>query len=107
MGIGSETNEPLPTVVEGLNNIEKISCGSEQSAAITTDGKVYTFGRGQDARLGHGESGGLNETYPRLVEELADKRMIYIDAGYLHMAAISEDGDLYTWGKNSYNQLVT
>ena len=72
LGVGSENNANLPTEVDGLDDmgVVFISCGSEQTAALTADGKVYTFGRGQDARLGHGETSGSNETYPRLVVEL-------------------------------------
>merc|ERR1712228_34177 len=43
--------------------------------------------------------------YPRLVEELEDKRVIHIDAGYGHMAAVTDAGEVYTWGKNTYSQL--
>ena len=105
LGVGSESNENLPTEIDGLKDVVFISCGAEQSAALTKDGKVYTFGRGQDARLGHGETSGSNETYPRLVEELDDKRVVYIDAGYAHMACVTEDGEVWTWGKNVYSQL--
>eukprot|EP01084_Bolivina_argentea_P081969 148433_1 len=105
LGVGSENNENLPTEVAGLHDIVFVSCGAEQTAALTADGKVYTFGRGQDARLGHGETSGSNETYPRLVEELEDKRVVYIDAGYAHMACVTEDGEVWTWGKNTYSQL--
>lgn len=32
-----------------------IACGSTYSAAITADGELYTWGRGNYGRLGHGE----------------------------------------------------
>lgn len=31
-----------------------IACGSTYSAAITADGELYTWGRGNYGRLGHG-----------------------------------------------------
>lgn len=106
LGVGSENNENLPTEIDGLQNVVFVSCGAEQTAALTADGKVYTFGRGQDARLGHGETSGSNETYPRLVEELEDKKVIYIDAGKGgHMACVTDNGEVWTWGKNTYSQL--
>lgn len=32
-----------------------VACGSTYSAAITADGELYTWGRGNYGRLGHGE----------------------------------------------------
>jgi len=106
LGVGSESNMLLPTAIPDLSNITMVSCGSEQTAALTADGKVYTFGRGQDARLGHGETSGSNETYPRVVDELLAHKIIHIDAGKgSHMAAVSDKGEVFTWGKNTHSQL--
>ncbi|KAL6521486.1 hypothetical protein OROGR_018055 [Orobanche gracilis] len=33
------------------------------------------------------------------------KRIVKISAGYHHSAAITEDGELYIWGKNANGQL--
>ena len=30
---------------------------------------------------------------------------MHIDAGYGHMAAVTDNGEVYTWGKNTYSQL--
>ena len=105
LGIGSENNEEIPRYIEGLSGVKYISCGSEQTACIDNDGKLYTFGRGADARLGHGKTGGLNETYPRIVDELSDEVIIQVDAGYNHMGCVTINGDVFTFGKNTYNQL--
>ncbi len=78
-----------------------ISCGADQTAVVTKDGELFVFGRGQDSRLGSGESAGVNETLPILVEELRGEKVVYVDAGYMHMGAITDDGVLWTWGKNT------
>jgi E3 ubiquitin-protein ligase HERC2 len=46
-----------PTLVSGLSgkNIVAISCGSSHSAAISAEGDLYTWGRGNYGRLGHGK----------------------------------------------------
>lgn len=36
-------------------HVVHIACGSTYSAAITVDGELYTWGRGNYGRLGHGE----------------------------------------------------
>jgi len=33
-----------------------VAAGSNQTAAVTDDGKLYTWGCGRDGRLGHGGS---------------------------------------------------
>ncbi len=46
-----------PTLVSALSgkNIIAISCGSSHSAAISAEGDLYTWGRGNYGRLGHGK----------------------------------------------------
>lgn len=36
-------------------HVVHIACGSTYSAAITVDGELYTWGRGNYGRLGHGK----------------------------------------------------
>lgn len=36
-------------------HVVHIACGSTYSAVITADGELYTWGRGNYGRLGHGE----------------------------------------------------
>jgi len=107
LGYGGERDVSSPKQITELDNedVVFISAGGQQSAALTSDGRVYTWGRSQDRRLGHGVSDGNNETHPRLVEELIDEKVVCVDAGFLHMACVTENGDVWTWGKNSSKQL--
>lgn len=47
LGLGSENNAPIPTRIEELQAVEikQIAARSLASAALTQDGKVYTWGR--------------------------------------------------------------
>lgn len=36
-------------------HVVHVACGSTYSAALTADGELYTWGRGNYGRLGHGE----------------------------------------------------
>ena len=48
-----------------------VSCGTNQFAVYTEDGRVYTFGDGKYAQPGHGDK--ENRTYPALVHALEGK----------------------------------
>eukprot|EP01083_Nonionella_stella_P036817 100435_1 len=104
-GLGHAKNIPLPTNIEHLNHsqVAQVACGGQQSMALTADGEVYTFGRGENFRLGHG--GDTNESYPRLVESLLGQNIVEISCGERHMAAVNDKGELWTWGKNVAHQL--
>ena len=46
-----------PKMIEGLQgkHVRDIACGSGYSAAITSNGELYTWGQGHRGQLGHGE----------------------------------------------------
>ncbi len=46
-----------------------------------------------------------NTSDPMLVEGLRDKNVVRVAAGGSHSAAVTESGQLYTWGKGSYGRL--
>lgn len=77
----------------------QISCGSTQTAILTTDGQVYTAGKCEHFSLGHGD-GEENKivSTPRLVETLQGIKIVDIDMGDHHCAAVSEEGEVFTWG---------
>jgi len=54
-------------MVEALQakHIREITCGSNQSAAITSNGELYTWGSGEDGCLGHGDT--ANQLKPKQV----------------------------------------
>jgi alpha-tubulin suppressor-like RCC1 family protein len=73
---------------------------------LTVSGEVYTFGCGKDARLGHGQSIDVpNQDIPRLVAGLRGKPVTHIAVGEYHMAAVLDNGEVWTFGKNRHGQL--
>lgn len=48
--------------------VRDVSAGSSHSAAITSDGELYTWGLGEYGRLGHGDAYTNNK--PKLVRAL-------------------------------------
>ncbi|XP_043691587.1 PH, RCC1 and FYVE domains-containing protein 1-like isoform X2 [Telopea speciosissima] len=79
----------LPTRVEGKllkNFVEEIACGAYHVAVLTSRTEVYTWGKGANGRLGHGNTDDRNT--PSLVEALKDKQVKSIACGTNFTAAI-------------------
>eukprot|EP00947_MAST-08B_sp_MAST-8B-sp1_P005843 g5843.t1 len=90
--------ELLPRSVAALEgeNVSAIDCGIEHSAAVTSDGRLFTWGKGDDHRLGHGVTQIIE--CPRLVEGLAGVNITKVACGDNHTLALSEDGAVFSWG---------
>ncbi|XP_020233601.1 PH, RCC1 and FYVE domains-containing protein 1 isoform X1 [Cajanus cajan] len=79
----------LPTRVEGKLSksfVEEIACGAYHVAVLTSRTEVYTWGKGANGRLGHGDTDDRNT--PTLVEALKDKDVKSIACGTNFTAAI-------------------
>ncbi|KAI3700316.1 hypothetical protein L2E82_44942 [Cichorium intybus] len=79
----------LPACVEGRllkSFVEEISCGAHHVAVLTSRTEVYTWGKGANGRLGHGDTDDRN--YPTLVEALKDKQVKGIACGTNFTAVI-------------------
>ncbi|XP_067363614.1 probable E3 ubiquitin-protein ligase HERC6 isoform X1 [Channa argus] len=81
-----------------------ISCGEAHSAALTKDGKVFTFGDGSHGQLGHNSSG--NEVKPRLVHGL-DGPASQIACGRHHTLVLCSSGQLWAFGSGAKGQTGT
>lgn len=66
--------------------------------------EVYSFGRGGIER---GYAGTQEQLSPRLVDSLADKRIVDIANGYQHTLALTVDGTVYAFGYGSHGELGT
>ncbi|KAL3828230.1 hypothetical protein ACJIZ3_017032 [Penstemon smallii] len=79
----------LPSRVEGKllkSFVEEIACGAYHVAVLTSRTEVYTWGKGANGRLGHGDANDRN--FPSLVEALKDKQVKTIACGTNLTAAI-------------------
>ncbi|XP_034687870.1 PH, RCC1 and FYVE domains-containing protein 1 isoform X1 [Vitis riparia] len=79
----------LPTRVEGKlakSFVEEIACGAYHVAVLTSRTEVYTWGKGANGRLGHGDTDDRNS--PTLVEALKDKQVKSIACGTNFTATI-------------------
>ena len=86
-----------------LTLTQTVSLGDEHSAAITTDGSLYTWGNNSHGLLGNGPTEGSN-IYSNIPMKIMDN-VATVSLGTVHSAAITTDGGLYTWGSNDAGQL--
>ncbi|CAH0390182.1 unnamed protein product [Bemisia tabaci] len=107
LGLGQTNNVSIPRVVSALSQyvIKKVAVhsGGKHAMALTLDGKVFSWGEGDDGKLGHGHQ--LSSDKPCMIEYFKTKRMRDIACGSSHSAAISSNGELYTWGLGEYGRL--
>lgn len=105
LGIGDTSDQDEPTFVDALRGVgvSQIACGSGHTVVLTTDGQVYTWGRGDDGRLGHGDNGW--KYVPRIAQSLSGQVIVQVTCGSYHTAAVASNGDLFTWGGGMYGKL--
>lgn len=66
--------------------VEEIACGASHVAVLTSRSDVYTWGRGSNGRLGHGDT--EDRKTPTLVEALKDRHVKSISCGSNFTACI-------------------
>ena len=108
----SEENEIITEPIEINENnyfdsetISSISLGGMHSMVLTEEsGNLYAWGSNSTGQLGLGI---VDETIeePTLNENFNDEKIIMVSNGHLHSVAISENGNIYSWGNNSSGQL--
>ncbi|KAJ1527956.1 hypothetical protein ONE63_007889 [Megalurothrips usitatus] len=106
LGRGGSEGCKVPMKIESLAGlgVVKVECGSQFSVALTRSGSVYTWGKGDYHRLGHGSDDHVRR--PRKVSSLQGKKIISIATGSLHCVACSDQGEVFTWGDNDEGQLA-
>ncbi|HEX8390211.1 MAG TPA: hypothetical protein VF597_02230, partial [Candidatus Saccharimonadales bacterium] len=90
-------SEPTKVWFEGLRQDEKITqldSSRDHNIALTSQGRVYTWGSNFNGQLGDGGHGTLNS--PKLVK--GAPKATQIAAGYRHSAIITDKGEVYGWG---------
>ncbi|CAI5952593.1 unnamed protein product [Closterium sp. NIES-65] len=106
LGNGSEANEVLPRVVEGLlhTRIVQVTLGKRKTLALDDQGQVLAFG--WTAFGGLGVAAGRDKVFsPMPVEALEGKRVVQISTGAYHTVALCRDGTCIGFGDNEQGQL--
>lgn len=103
----SYTPKKIELDIDGnlFNNISDISCGMYFSIALNTNGIAYSWGCGNNGRLGHGDENSVGN--PKIISyfEKEEIKLVKVCCGDIHSAAITISKELYTWGCGNYGML--
>ncbi len=111
LGDGTTTNRNTPVAVNMTGvlagkTIVKMDGGFTHTVAIASDGRLYSWGANNRGQLGDGTT--TNRPLPVAVDmtgALAGKTVVDVRTRGDYCLALTSDGKLYAWGRNSSGQL--
>eukprot|EP00245_Coleochaete_scutata_P012098 TRINITY_DN4638_c0_g1_i1.p1 TRINITY_DN4638_c0_g1~~TRINITY_DN4638_c0_g1_i1.p1 ORF type:complete len:425 (+),score=61.67 TRINITY_DN4638_c0_g1_i1:61-1275(+) len=106
LGHGDAQERHVPYIVDALHGseISQIVCGADHTIAYSSAKKtVYSWGWGDFGRLGHGNSSDL--FIPMPIQALTGLSIKQLACGDCHCLAVTEDGGVFSWGRNQNGQL--
>jgi alpha-tubulin suppressor-like RCC1 family protein len=104
LGIGLSSrrrHHHLPVMIESLSDVVAIAAGDAFTVAITSDGRVATWGLCDFGRLGQGRQikKRLRTGLPKFIEGIDDA--VAVACGECHTAIVHADGGVSTFGKGN------
>lgn len=107
LGVGSTLSVPLPAILSSVplkpkERVLAVSGGSRHSACVTSEGRVFAWGRGAG-----GDAGGPTAAEgPRevVVPLQEGDKAVAVSCGSNHTLVVTQTGALYSWGSNTHGQ---
>jgi len=102
------TNDTTPdrrtpvTTFAGGNDWKQVTCGYQFTAAIKTDGSLWTWGQNDRGQLGINDA--TNRSTP-VTTFAGENNWKQVSAGFRHTFAVKTDGSLWGWGSDQQVQL--
>ncbi len=103
-----ENDDPTAAItLHPDETIISVSLGTHHSSALTSSGRVFTWGRNDYGQLGDGTI--MQRTVPTEITSrfnlAAGETIVSISLEYAHSSALTSSGRMFTWGWNSSGQL--
>ncbi|XP_073651298.1 RCC1 and BTB domain-containing protein 2 isoform X3 [Tursiops truncatus] len=125
LGNGTTNHGLVPCHIStNLSNkqVIEVACGSYHSLVLTSDGEVFAWGYNNSGQVGSGST--ANQPIPRRVTGCLQNKVVVniacgqmcsmavvntgeVACGYAHTLVLTDEGQVYAWGANSYGQLGT
>lgn len=105
IGDGTTVDRTRPVKVDGFGGrgVTTVASGPGVSAAVTTDGTLWTWGDNGWGQLGSGTTESAARPNPTKVTALAGKRITHVAIDLTaawQIMALAEDGSVWAWGAN-------
>lgn len=93
-------------MVEKLQNVEvaEVYCGGQFSVALSKDGRLFSWGKGEGWRLGHSTDEHIR--FPQVVESLQGEYIVYNVASYFAILFTGFVFNNYILIKNKNNKWI-
>ncbi|XP_035872750.1 X-linked retinitis pigmentosa GTPase regulator isoform X3 [Phyllostomus discolor] len=104
LGLGDTEDRDTFHLIEfftSQHQLKQLSAGSNTSAALTEDGKLFVWGENSEGQIGLNNVS--NVCVPHQVT--FGKPIAWISCGYYHSAFVTRDGELYTFGEPECGKL--
>jgi len=114
LGHGDTKSQNSPKIIECLRNvlIDSVCCGGLHTLALSKNGLVYSWGRGEGGQLGlafnllTNEEGNLYLTTPKRIRSNLEGCIVkQIACGDAHSLALLQNGKVFGWGYTNSGQL--
>ena len=112
LGHGFSAGKQLPDIlrpqyIDALSNVRCIcvSGGELHSAAVTTDGDLYTWGDGFCGQTGHGDKRPQLEPKQVIKGGLEDECVSLVSCGARHTLCVTEEGEVFSFGLGHFGVL--
>jgi alpha-tubulin suppressor-like RCC1 family protein len=113
--LGDTTNRNTPTEITSRFNlvlnesVQSIHLGWISSNALTSNGRVFTWGDNGFGQLGDGtnvsQSSPADITEKFLLNASANEKITYLSSSFYGSFALTSTGRIFAWGDNLYGQL--
>ena len=99
--LNAPTRLPSPL---GGERAMSVSAAEYHSLALTAGGAVWSWGRGEDGQLGHGDFH-QDQLLPKKIEAFDGQRVLAVSVGMSHSLALTADGAVWSWGGGAFGKL--
>jgi len=92
-------------MIKGLEGVKvvQVLAGEDHSLALSDNGDVYSWGRGTQGQLGHGDVKDL--WFPFLIKSLQGKAVVSLGRGHNCSWAVTSTGKVWAFGTSGAGQL--